>query len=91
MPRTISVTDAKKRFCEVVKDAQEKMERTIVTREGKPAAVVVGYEDYESWQETLEILASPGWLRDIRAAERELTRGRAVPLDEIARKRRSKR
>jgi prevent-host-death family protein len=83
MPRTVSVAEAKKHFGEVVKEAEERLERTIVTKAGKPVAVVVGYEDYESWQETLEILASPGWLREIKEAERQLARGKAVAVDEI--------
>lgn len=33
------------------------MDRIIITRTGKPVAVLTGVEEYESWVETLEVVS----------------------------------
>lgn len=39
--------------------AEREHERVVVTRNGRPAAVLIGYADLEALEETLEILADP--------------------------------
>jgi PHD/YefM family antitoxin component YafN of YafNO toxin-antitoxin module len=40
-------------------------------------------EYIESRKETLELLAIPGFLRKIRAAQREIREGRGVPIEDV--------
>lgn len=58
--------------------AERQHERTVITRNGKPAAVVIGYEDLEAMEETLDILGTPGALEEIRAAEAAVEAGDVV-------------
>jgi len=44
---TVSVAEGKKNFSRLVKDALEKKEEIIVTKRGKPIAVIVSYEEYQ--------------------------------------------
>jgi prevent-host-death family protein len=44
---TVSAAEGKKNFSRLVKDALEKKEEIIVTKRGKPIAVIVSYEEYQ--------------------------------------------
>jgi prevent-host-death family protein len=59
---------------EFVDRAEREHERVVVTRNGRPAAVLIGYRDLESLEETLDILSDPAALDEIREAEAEVAR-----------------
>jgi prevent-host-death family protein len=63
---------------DLVDRAEREHERTVITRNGKPAAVVIGYEDLDSMEETLDILSDPNALTELREAEAEAARGNVV-------------
>lgn len=44
---SVSVADGKKSFSRLVEDAHKKKEETIVTKRGKPVAVIVPYDEYK--------------------------------------------
>ncbi len=44
---TVSIAEGKKGFSRLIHDTVEKRENTIVTRRGKPVAVIVPYDEYE--------------------------------------------
>ena len=44
---TVSIAEGKKSFSRIVEDAHKKREETIVTKRGKPVAVIVPYEEYK--------------------------------------------
>jgi len=44
---TVSVAEGKKRFSRLIQDALEKKEEVVVTRRGKPVAVIISYEEYQ--------------------------------------------
>lgn len=72
MSETRSLADVKAHFSEIVDLVEKQHERVIVTRHGRPAAVILSPGDLEGLEETLEILATPGALEEIHAAERDL-------------------
>ena len=43
---TVSIAEGKKSFSRLIHDTVEKRENTIVTRRGKPVAVIVPYDEY---------------------------------------------
>lgn len=45
---TVSIAEGKKGFSRLIRDTMEKRENTIVTRRGKPVAVIVPYDEYLS-------------------------------------------
>jgi len=57
-------------------------ERVVITKNGRPAAVLISYDDLESLQETLEILSDPDVVREIRDALADPER---YSVDEIRR------
>jgi antitoxin YefM len=58
------------------------MDRTIITRKGKPEAVLMSFEEYESWVETLELLSRPETVRGIREGLADLKAGRRVSFED---------
>ena len=43
---TVSIAEGKKGFSRLIQDASEKKEEIIVTKRGKPVAVIVPYDGY---------------------------------------------
>ncbi|HEX3778759.1 MAG TPA: type II toxin-antitoxin system Phd/YefM family antitoxin [Pseudonocardiaceae bacterium] len=58
--------------------AEREHERVVVTRNGRPAAVLIGYEDLAALEETLELLADPHALAELADAHHEVARGEVV-------------
>ena len=46
-PATISVAEGKKKFSSVMRSALEDSKEFIVTKRGKPVAVIIPYEEYK--------------------------------------------
>ena len=44
---TVSIAEGKKGFSRLIHDTEEKRKHTIVTRRGKPVAVIIPYNEYE--------------------------------------------
>jgi antitoxin YefM len=58
-------------------------EHVVVTRRGKPAAVLIPVDEYEALEETAEILADTDTLAAIEEGMREVERGKTVSLDDL--------
>jgi len=70
MSRTLPISEVKARLPELVTGVEEREEEIVVTRRGKPAAVLVNYGEYERLKETLEILSDANLMRQIRRSRR---------------------
>jgi prevent-host-death family protein len=77
----VPLADVKNRLSEVVERLEREHGRVVITKHGRPAAVMLSVEDLQSLEETLEILSDPALMRSIRRAEREAASGKAVRLN----------
>jgi antitoxin YefM len=77
---TTSLADAKNRLSELVSSAEKTHERTIITKNGRPVAALIGIEDLESLEETLEIMSDPQLVAELREAMSEVERGEVETL-----------
>ena len=75
MAKTLPISEVKARLPELVTGVEDREEEVVVTRNGKPAAVLVNYDDYERLKETLDVLSDPDLMRQIRASERYFAKG----------------
>jgi len=66
------LADVKNRLSEVVDRLEREHGRVVITKHGRPAAVVISVDDLESLEETLDIMDSPALLADIRESLAEL-------------------
>jgi prevent-host-death family protein len=76
----LPLADVKNRLSEVVERLEREHGRVVITKHGRPAAVVLSIEDLEGLEETLEILSDPRLMRRIRKATAELEAGAAGDL-----------
>ncbi len=72
----LSIRELRPRLPSVVRDAAATSARYVVTRRGKPEAVILSIDDYESLMETLEIERDPALVRRLRKADAEFKRGK---------------
>lgn len=79
----LSVSKARDRLNDLVESVSATRERVTITRNGAPAAVLVGADEWESLQETLFWLSKPGIARDVDAARAELASGETLDEDQI--------
>jgi antitoxin YefM len=81
---TMPITEVKTRLAELVVQVETQRDRITITRNGKPAAILVSVGEWESINETLDVLADPQALRDIQEAADAYTRGDVYDNTEIA-------
>ena len=65
MTRTLSLSEVKMKFSELVEDVVAKDNEIVITRNGKPVAVLITTEEYEGWKETQAIKENPELMREI--------------------------
>lgn len=82
---TIPLADAKARLSAVLDEIRDTHERVVITRNGRPEAVIISVSDLETLEETLDLLSTPGALDEIQAAEAEIARGDAIGAEELRR------
>jgi prevent-host-death family protein len=70
MPKTLPISEVKARLPELVASVQEREEEIVVTRNGRPAAVLLNVDEYERLKATLDVLGDPELMRQIRASEK---------------------
>lgn len=68
----MALRDVKNYLSEVVDQVEREHDRVVITRHGKPAAVVISADDLASLEETLEIVSRPGLVAQIRASLDEM-------------------
>ena len=84
MAKILPISEVKAKLPELVNRVEELEEEIIVTRNGKPAAMLVSYADYERLKETLDVLSDPELMRQIRQSEAEIAAGKpGFSMDEV--------
>ena len=74
---TANMTEVRDQLSEYL-DSVEAGEELIVTRRGRPVAVILAYDEYESMVETLNILSDDDAMAAIAEAEDDVSHGRVT-------------
>jgi len=74
--QTTSLSDLKTHLSEYADRAETEHEQFTITRNGRPAVVLVAADEWESLQETLFWLSQPRVHEDLAAAEADIEAGR---------------
>ncbi len=75
---TEALRTVKDRLSEFVDRVQQEHDRVVITRNGRPAAVLISPEDLESLEETLDLLSDRKAVKELREAERAVAGGDVV-------------
>lgn len=83
MTTTEPLASVKAHLSEVVDRIERHHERVTITRNGRPAAVLISPDDLESLEETLSIMADPEAMAELREADAAYRRGEYVPVEQV--------
>ncbi len=78
--KRVSLSEVKDDLSRYLRLAQD--ENIVITRHGKPAGVLVGFESEEDWFE-YRLEMDPRFLRRIERARADLRSGRGVRLEDL--------
>ena len=80
---TIPITEAKTRIAELADRVAREHDHFIITRNGRADVMLISVAEYESMQETLDILSDEQALGDLRQSAKDFQRGDTYTLDEV--------
>lgn len=80
MSETLPFTQVKAHLSDLVDRVLREHERITVTRNGRPAAVLMNPEDLDSLEETVDVLQDRNLLESIRESRREASQGKRLRL-----------
>ena len=75
MAKILPISEVKARLPELVTGVEEREEQVVVTRNGRPAAMLVSYAEYEGLKETLDVLSDPELMKQIRQSLASIAAG----------------
>ena len=82
--KTLPLAEVKAKLSRLVDHVVQTDEQIVITRNGRPAAVLVSPDEYESLRETQAIRSDPELMAEIRRGLRALKRGgRLYTLEEL--------
>lgn len=81
--RFISITEAKTRLLDLVRDLKEKYDVVAITKNGAPAAVLLSMDKFEGLLETIDILSDEKVMKSFRRSLREARAGRWVSEEQV--------
>ena len=65
--KTLPLSEAKTKLSGLVEKVRSRDEEIVITRNGRPVAVLVSPDEFDSWKETIAIRADATLMREIKA------------------------
>ena len=83
MVHTLPITKVREDLPNLVDRAKNRLDEYIITVNGSPAAILMSFDEYESWKETNEILADPELMKAIKQGEKDIKKGKYITLEQL--------
>ncbi len=83
MSDTLPLAEVKAKLSEMVDRVENTHDRITVTRNGRPAAVLISPDELASLEETLDLLSDPEAMAQLREARTAVEAGDYVTGDEL--------
>jgi antitoxin YefM len=80
---TIPITEAKARIAELAERVAREHDHFTITRNGRADVMLISVAEYESLQETLDILSDEETLADLRQSREDFTDGDAYSPEQV--------
>jgi antitoxin YefM len=80
---TIPITEAKARIAELADRVAREHDHFTITRNGRADVMLISVAEYESMQETLDLLADDEALADLRQSREDFAVGDTFTTDEV--------
>ncbi len=78
MNLSISATKARQSFFKLIENTERPGASITITIDGQPKVVMMSLEDFEGWQETLEVIGDKHLMKGIKQALREIEKGKVI-------------
>jgi len=82
MKKSLTATEARNQWFDLLRNSI-KGHRVYHINSKEGGAVLLSEEDYDSLLETLELLSTPGLLKSVKQAEKDIKEGNIFTLDEV--------
>lgn len=83
MSNVLPLAEVKAKFSEMVDRVEREHDRITVTRNGRPAAVLVSADELAALEDTLDLLSDPAARAELEQARREVKAGDSVSASEL--------
>lgn len=83
MTKSVTLKTLRPSLPKIIDEIDSKMDRFIVTKRGRPVALIMSIDDYESIIETLDILSDSGLMKRIKQAQADIKNGNVKTLDKV--------
>ena len=70
--KTLPLSEVKMKLSAIVDRVEATDEEVVITRNGRPAAILVSPDEYESWKETVAVKSQPGLIDEIKNGLQQL-------------------
>ncbi len=68
---------------EIVDRVEREHHRVVLTRNGRPAAVILSPQDLEAVEDTLDLLTAPGAMAEIESSRAAVGAGRVLDAEQL--------
>lgn len=83
MSETLPLAEVKAKFSEMIDRVERTHDRIVVTRNGRPAAVMVSTDELAALEDTLELLSDPEAMRELAEAQQAHRDGDFITENEL--------
>ncbi len=83
--KTLSLSEAKMKLSALIDSIGVTAEEVVITKNGRPAAVLVSPDEFEGWKETLAVRSDSELMEEIKKGLHDLKKKKAslYTLDEL--------
>jgi prevent-host-death family protein len=81
---TLSLSEAKMKLSEIIDKVYSSDQEVVITRNGRPVAVLVSPDEFEGWKETIAIKSDVDFMSEIKKGLSDLRkRSKVYTLQEL--------
>jgi prevent-host-death family protein len=82
--KILALSEAKIKLSELIEKVYSTDEKIVITKNGRPAAILISPDDYEGWKETIAIKSDPDLMKEIKRGLSALKKkSKLYTLDEL--------
>lgn len=83
MEEILPISDLQTKTKKIIDSVKNTKEAVIITQRGRPAAMIVNYDDYKSMVHTLDEMSYPDWQERLFEAEKDSQKGKGLSLAKL--------
>lgn len=81
--KTLPLSEVKMKLSQLVDEVEKRDEEITITRNGKPAAILLSPDEFEGLKETIAITSDKDFMKEIKNGLKSIDKGRLYTLAEL--------